>query len=83
MMFSFIAFNKRGPWLWWRSSLLFSCIIIGFLLYLESENRYPSKGKITELVPASPSSNSSKLKVACDGPLRALACTLAVTNGQT
>jgi len=61
MMFSFPAFDKRGPGLWWRSSLIFSCIIIGFLLYLESEYRYVSNGKITEIVPASPSSVPLKL----------------------
>ena len=64
--------------------MLFSCIIISFLPYLESDYKYLSNGKITDLVPASPLSISSKLKVhvACDGSLRTLARTLAVMNGR-
>jgi hypothetical protein len=57
----FPAFKKRGHRLWWRSSLLFSCIIIGFLLYLESEYRYLGEGKLFSMSPALSSSASSKV----------------------
>jgi hypothetical protein len=56
----FSAFKKRGHRLWWRPSLLFSCINIGILLYLESKYRYLSKGML-ESMPAFSSSASPKL----------------------
>jgi hypothetical protein len=41
--------------------LLISFILIGSVLYLESEYKYLSEGKLSELMPASSSSASLKL----------------------
>jgi hypothetical protein len=58
MIFSFSASNGSGPGIWWRSSLLLSYIIVGFLLYLES---WHGNRTISMLMPTSGSSASTKL----------------------
>jgi hypothetical protein len=57
----FSALTKSGPQRWWRSSLLVSFILIGSVLYLESEYKYLSEGKLSESMPAFSSSASLKL----------------------
>ena len=57
----FFALKESRPGVWWRSSLLFSCIILGSVLYMGSEYKYLSEGKLSESMPAFPSSASLKL----------------------
>jgi len=57
----FSALKGSGPGIWWRSSLLFSCIIIGSVLYIESEYKYLSEGKLSESMPTFSSRASPKL----------------------
>jgi hypothetical protein len=57
----FSALEKSGPEKWWRSGLLISFILIGSVLYLESEYKYLSEGKLSESMPAFSSSASLKL----------------------
>ena len=57
----FSALKGSGPGIWWRSSLVFSCIIIGSILYMESEYKFLSEGKLSESMPAVSSSASPKL----------------------
>jgi hypothetical protein len=42
----FSALKGKRPGIWWRSSLLLSCVIIGSVLYKESEYRYLSEGNL-------------------------------------
>jgi len=55
------ALKKSGPQRWRRSSLLISFILIGSVLYLESEYKYLSEGKLSESMPGFSSSASLKL----------------------
>ena len=50
---------KRGTL--WRSSLLLCCIIVGIVMYLETEYEYPSQGRVSEVVPVFSSSASLRL----------------------